>query len=36
VDREKFVNKFIEIIEDVLLKEDSIELVVFPSFQVKK
>ena len=36
VDGEKFVNKFIEVIEDVLAKGDSIDLVGFGSFEVKK
>jgi DNA-binding protein HU-beta len=36
VDGEKFVNKFIEVVGDVLSKGDSIELVGFGSFGVKK
>ena len=36
IDSEQFINKFIEIIEDVLAKGDSINLVGFGSFEVKK
>ena len=36
IDSEKFINKFIEIIEDVLAKGDSINLVGFGNWQVKK
>jgi DNA-binding protein HU-beta len=33
---EKFVNKFVEVIEDVLANGDSINLVGFGNFEVKK
>jgi DNA-binding protein HU-beta len=36
VEGEKFVNKFTEVIEDVLAKGDSINLIGFGSFEVKK
>ena len=36
IDGEQFINKFIEIIEDVLSKGDSINLVGFGNWKVKK
>ena len=36
IDGEQFINKFIEIIEDVLANGDSINLVGFGRFEVKK